>query len=351
MDQDHLLKTLMPNTYVKLLAQVFPDHEHLAHGVGIPAAELGSYSRSITVAQHLQCVRNAIAMAKEADWHLRWGKRMAENFHGPVTLAMLAAPTLGDGLDAFIKYIPGRVPYHAWRRVSAGAHCRFEVAERIDLDVTRCALVEVPLIVMYEYVRIYQPDTFDGATVELTYDTPRHAQFFPRWFACPIKFGCRQNALVIPRTWLQLKSLDYDETAWRTARARCESIHPRDGEPDAVAQVRRLINEHFEADTARSVPTVEEIASGLCISSRTLIRRLREMDTTFRKVVDNALKKRACDMIADDRYRLHEIATRLGYCDPKSFLRAFRRWYGVTPTEFRRRFFTEAPAAADDKKE
>jgi len=335
MDPDRILKTLMPNTYVKLLAQDFPDHEHLAHGVGIEPGELETYSRSITVAQHLQCVRNAIAMSNEPDWHLRWGQRMAENFHGHVTLAMLAAPTLGDGLDALVKYIPGRVPYHAWRRANGREYSRYEVAELVDLDVTRCTLVEVPLIVMYEYVRIYQPGSIASAAIELTYGPPRHAPYFSRWFDCPVKFNCTQNALVVPHTWLALKSLDFDETAWHNAIARCEAIRPTDAEPGAVAQVSRLINEHFEANTAKPVPTMEEIATSLRLSSRTLIRRLRENDTTYRQIVDEILKKRASDMMAGDRYKLHEIATRLGYADPKNFRRAFKRWYGMTPTRYR----------------
>lgn len=335
MSPDRILKTLMPSTYIRLLAQDFPSHNQLAHGVGIKAEVLPTYARSVTVAQHLQCVRNAISMARNPDWHLRWGQRMAENFHGPVTLAMLTAPSLGKGLEAFIKFIPERVPYHTWRRVNTPQSARFEVTELIDLDITRSTLVEVPLIVMYEYVRIFHLGNFTAAAIELSYEKPRHAAYFSRWFACPIKFDCEQNALVIPHSWLTLENPGYDEFAWRAAIERCDVMRARADTRDTVAEVARLVSEHFDATSATSLPTADEIAASLGISSRTLIRRLREQKATYRSVVDDVQKQRAKSLLANKHYRLHEVASRLGYSDPKNFRRAFKRWFGITPSAYR----------------
>ncbi len=120
MNLSELKRTLMPNTYVRLLTQEFSDLAAVTAGTGIPAENLADYPHPITVAQHLRCIANILPLRRSPDWHLQWGKRMAENFHGPVTLACLTAPTLGDGLDVLVKYMPSRVPYLDWRSRQAG---------------------------------------------------------------------------------------------------------------------------------------------------------------------------------------------------------------------------------------
>ena len=153
MKQAKLERVLMPNTYVKHVAQEFADHERLTTGSGIAADALLTYAEPVSVAQHLQIIRNALDLAGRPDWYFAWGRRMAEHFHGPITNAWLSAPTLGAGLDTFLKFIPGRVPYHRWSGYGEGDDFVCEVQELIDLGTVRVTLVEIPLLVMHEYVR------------------------------------------------------------------------------------------------------------------------------------------------------------------------------------------------------
>lgn len=335
MSDADILNISMPNTYVKLLTQDFCDHQALVANVGIPATNLAKYTKDITVRQHLQCIANALAMRPDPDWHLRWGKRMAGNFHGPLTLAMLSAPNLGEGLDVFLNFIPSRIPYHQWNGfyVDDKYHC--EVNQLIDLGPTRDALIEVPMIVMQEYVRIFQTGSLAGARVELSYTNPPHQRYYDRWFDCPVVLGCQRNALIIPRAWRQLINLDFNESAWLGALERCEATYPL--LDDVRAVVTKYLNTAIESDQTKPLPTAEEMAKRFNVSARTLIRRLRDGKTSYRQLLDDVLKKKALEMIAAPDYPVHYIAARLGYSDPKSFRRAFKRWCGVPPGEYRKK--------------
>jgi AraC-like DNA-binding protein len=339
MKQAKLERSLMPNTYVKHVAQEFPDHARLTAGTGIAPDALLHYPEPVTVAQHLQIIRNALELAGRPDWYFDWGRRMAEHFHGPITTAWLAAPTLGHGLDTFLKFIPSRVPYHRWSGSEEGAEFVCEVRELIDLGPVRVTLVEIPLLVMHEYVRTLRPGPLDGARVERRYPPPPHAAVYARWYGCPVAFGAARNALVIPRAWRAVPNMGHDEGTWTTALARCEAMCASNADEDSLTRVRRLLFDCLDRpDTNdRGLPSLEQIAERLHVSSRTLIRRLRSVNTTYQEVVDGVQQQRARELLGNPGLRIQDVAAALGYQDPNSFARSFKRWFAMTPGEYRKR--------------
>lgn len=333
-----LLQTLMPSTYVRHVAQEFSDHERLAAHSGIPPSLLLEYTLPVSVAQHLQIIRNAVAMAERADWYMDWGQRMAAHFHGPITLAMLSARCLGDGLDAFLKYIPNRVPYHRWTGTLTGETFVCEVAELLDLGTARIPLVEIPLLVMHEYVRTLRPGPLQGAAIEVTYAAPPHSASYAARYLCPVTFRSARNALRIPRAWRDIRNVGYDEATWFSAMQQCEALGVAREELGTLDAVRRLLFSYFDRqDLERAVPTLDHVAEALHLSPRTLIRRLRAQNTTYQALADGIQKHRARDLLANPALRVNAIARRLGYRDATAFVRAFRRWYGTTPGAYRQR--------------
>jgi AraC-like DNA-binding protein len=81
---------------------------------------------------------------------------------------------------------------------------------------------------------------------------------------------------------------------------------------------------------------IEKTASDLGISSRTLQRRLQREGVSYSEVVEKSRLEVSCIMLADPSMRVYEIATSMGFADPSSFSRAFRRWTGVSPMEYRK---------------
>ena len=84
-------------------------------------------------------------------------------------------------------------------------------------------------------------------------------------------------------------------------------------------------------------PALGAVAGALRVSPRTLQRRLAEQGFSFRSLVNEARFRTARRLISE-RYRLSEVACRLGYADAGSFTRAFERWTGITPQRYRSRF-------------
>lgn len=93
-------------------------------------------------------------------------------------------------------------------------------------------------------------------------------------------------------------------------------------------------------------PNVEGVARALGLSARTLQRRLAEEGTSFQREVDAVREELARSYVLDHATSLDDVAASLGYADPSAFVRAFRRWTGMTPGQFRARARAGATPAA-----
>jgi len=84
-------------------------------------------------------------------------------------------------------------------------------------------------------------------------------------------------------------------------------------------------------------PKREAVAQALHLSQRTLQRRLQEEGGSFQQLLDDTRRELAQQYLAQPGLSLLEVAYLLGFADPSNFFRAFRRWFGLTPGEYRAR--------------
>jgi AraC-like DNA-binding protein len=101
---------------------------------------------------------------------------------------------------------------------------------------------------------------------------------------------------------------------------------------DIVARVRDAI----ESELRGGDPKLESIARRLAMSPRTLQRRLSDRGVLFNDVLDEMRFRAAKSYLAPGDIAGTEVAYLLGFAEPSSFNRAFKRWSGLTPTEYRR---------------
>ncbi|MDJ0897096.1 MAG: AraC family transcriptional regulator ligand-binding domain-containing protein [Alphaproteobacteria bacterium] len=112
--------------------------------------------------------------------------------------------------------------------------------------------------------------------------------------------------------------------------SRLRSTAPADSFIDTL---RQLIGSLLKEEGTPLIETVAEIAG---VSVRSLQRRLSENGSSYTQVVDQARYQAATRLLRDPDLRITDIAIDLGYTDSAHFTRAFKRWAGVTPSEYRR---------------
>lgn len=139
----------------------------------------------------------------------------------------------------------------------------------------------------------------------------------------------RVSCLVVERTLLDLPMHRRNEKTPEDNYSVLVSNAPSLDFPGSIGQLARM----FLGDEQAQMNCV---ASAAGISVRTLQRRLAECGTDFSTVIERARYESAVDLMKDPGLPLGEIAYTLGYHEASSFTRAFRRWTGSTPSDFRR---------------
>lgn len=169
--------------------------------------------------------------------------------------------------------------------------------------------------------------------VEFCYPRPPHASAYQRNFLSPLVFDSNEAALVIDSSLLGTPIVQTEDTlAALLSAAPSEFLDPAEHDVTVSDQVRRIL------DSRRGVPweTVDEIARRLSMSAPTLRRKLRAEHVTVSALREEVLRDAAIAGLVCERGTIAELAEELGFSEPSAFTRAFRRWTGSTPHEYRR---------------
>jgi len=175
----------------------------------------------------------------------------------------------------------------------------------------------------------------DVAPVEVRfpYSRPSDVSEYRRIFRCPVLFDEPESMLVFGRADLDRPVIHADETLTGYLDKLAEdSLESLDGTVTFKQRVRRAI----WSELSGGKPNVRQIALQLGVSPRTLQRRLEEEHTSFAAELDALRHEMASRLLKDRNLAVYEVAFLLGYAEPSTFYRAFRRWKRVSPHEFRR---------------
>lgn len=168
--------------------------------------------------------------------------------------------------------------------------------------------------------------------VRFTHRKPASTEPFSQFFKCPVVFSAEQSALVFSSNWLAWPLDKHDADLLKLLRKQLEAYAPQYAD-DFARHVRSLLRMAILSGNART----EKLAKQLSMHVRTMNRRLLAAGTSFRKLLDETRFELARRMLKNSRLTVCQIADSLGYADSRAFTRAFRRWSGVSPGQWRKR--------------
>jgi AraC-like DNA-binding protein len=153
---------------------------------------------------------------------------------------------------------------------------------------------------------------------------------YRRIFRAPLRFDADQTALAFATSWLEHRLPGANARLRRILQAQVDAIEAQ-GNGDVVGQLRRVLRTLLVSGSGSE----DQVAQLFAMHRRTLNRRLKARDTTFRALVEETRFDIARHYLEVTRLPIAEIATVLDYAGSSAFTRAFRRWSGTTPAAWR----------------
>jgi len=241
----------------------------------------------------------------------------------------LSSPTFGEGLKRAIAY---------QRLLSDAANA--EIIERDDGiflkqmlwsrklgHLNECAAVGV-----VKFFSFVTDGAFMPLEVHFSHDQHGDMREYERVFGCQVKFSMPAVGILFDRKVMDLPSAHHEPELLQLHERLASEQIARLEKQDLVTQVSRLIAELLESGHAN----LEEVAVRLGIKPRQLRTRLADAGTNFNQLVAEYRCKLAKRLLAGTDETIDEIVYLTGFSEPSTFYRAFKRWVGMTPIEYRR---------------
>jgi AraC-like DNA-binding protein len=323
---------LLVRALVEGVEQRGTPRERFLAAAGYEAERLDDGDARISVEEHDRLVEIAIDVTGDNALGLHMGEIANATTYSLVAHLIAYAATMRQAIDSYLRYHRILTDQSVFRLTEQGqsATLRFDVApstlvcQRFHAEHTLAGLFR---LVQY----------FGGGSgihrVSFEHARPEHASEYARLFGGLERFEQPESGVTFDAALLDKAQFHADAEFYAAleeqARQRVSRLDERTPHKERVFQflIECVTVERQDMNAA---------ARALGVSVRTLRRRLHEEGASYSDIAKAALAARAQRLVADVGRTIDEAAYLLGFSERSAFHRAFKRWTGMTPMEYRR---------------
>jgi len=241
--------------------------------------------------------------------------------------SLISAVDLRDGVERFFRY----------QRVigeSANINLTFKGEEAYlsfnffgdDIPISKHTN-DMALSATVSMIRLLAGDDWQPKEVHFVRAKPKKEDDFVKFFRCPISYQKNLNVIVMKAT--DFTPSQHEENNFDTVMLAAESKDSKQPISDLVAM---YLQQHIQDHTLDR----NKVAGALNMSPRSLQRKLATEDTSYQTLIDQVRENKSKEYLSVPNLSLTEVAFLCGFSDPTAFNRAFKRWLGFSPGEYRR---------------
>jgi len=298
---------------------------------------LGQRDQCIAASAYLALLSEGVRLSGDPFLGLHLGESVRPGYYGVLGYLIMSCATLADALHRQARYasLVGNLGQVVLDDEPARLDGEALVAHRWQplLAQQQRQLSEETLAGWVSFGRWISGLDIAPTEVRFQHSAPADTSEHARIFRCPVLFDQPDNALVFPRRLLAAPLSQADAQVRGMLDAYADRLLAELNQGHGVLDRARL-------ELARQLPEqgadLEAIAAALALTSRTLQRRLRESGLSFSQLVDETRQQLVLHYLRDPALELAEIAFLVGFSEAGSLARAFRRWTGTSPGEYRR---------------
>ena len=301
---------------------------------GITSEQIRGAPGQVTGEQFLQFTEYAYRKY-ERDYppSLLVGRRISVSAHGFLGFAILSSQTMRQAIDLGVKYSHLAMPFFDWN-VEIDSGIGLYPRLRVDLGACEDMLVEIGICVMKSLVDMF-PHAIERRDLRIDFAHKNRFSLgdYEDFFGVPARFCSERTGIWGPSVELDSPLPMGNEAAVRMLEQQLQ----RQAEALQISNPwTQKVQAYCDGEIRRvACISKEEVADHLCVTTRTLTRKLSGEGETFKRVIDSIVMERAVALLRDPGLGVQEIADQLGYSSSKNFSSSFKRLTGQSPSEYR----------------
>lgn len=327
-----------PSSYSRLIARVLGlqarELPRLLTQSGISVDELMQDDTLLTSVQQVQILQNALRMSDDELFGLRLGQHLTLSTHGALGFMASSSPNLLIALRAFQIYLPTRVDlFHIDLKRNENCwevSCSFDVA--LNDDVQR-VIAETLASVLHQCAELIIGKPMEDVNICFAHHEPAYHERYSDFLPGSFEFASPQLTLKVPESLCEIPNASANRESYSLAMLQCQSMLEQLPKRTSsyTQKIKKMMLSHPPGALCE-----EEGAAMLFISKRTLARKLKAENSSFQKIRDETLSQQASSYLRDTDMSVNTIAAILNYHDGSNFRRAFKRWFEMSPDQYRK---------------
>jgi AraC-like DNA-binding protein len=328
-------KTLLARVVARLVnsaAAAGLDRDALIDAAGLRGIDLSDGDARVSISAQVALWQLVARGVSDPGFGVRMGASVKPREAGLLGYVMAYSSTLEAALTRFVRYS---------RVLNEGVECTIERLSPQHVAITQTYsergaglpfAVDYRLAGLLSVCRQISGVPIAPVEVDFSYEMRTRTIEHARFFQCPLHFGRPTARIVFSQRDIRLPMRQGDETLAEYLSEYAEHV------------LRSMVTGSSVVERVRSAiwnslsegrPTLPRIATALQMPPRTLQRRLANEGTSLQQEVEEIRKSMAMAMLRERTIPIDEISFLLGYPEPSTFYRSFKRWAGTTPQQYR----------------
>lgn len=339
-----LSKATIPISYAHLLLEIMVEKGFSASEIlyqsKIPSALLHQVDARISPMQWSKLAWVSLGLAQDSGLGYEYGLKLRLTAHGPMGYALMSSPSLKHAIALASQFFNMRLKDYRIDCLQENQISIIEIQQTHPVVSQQLVQAEILRRFFYECLMIGVVHTaqalaeHDFSDVELHVDwaePPYHQKFQPQLPS--VRFNQTHNQIRYPAVILNQPTKMADPTAFQQALTQCEAEQIRFSE--TIQDIGLKVKTELQLTPQKGYPSLDTVAERLHTSSRTLRRKLDEAGYSYLGLLDEVRYEQAKQLLLNPQMEVQDIALYLGYLQPANFARAFKKWSGLTPSQFR----------------
>lgn len=329
----------IPSNYARIigreLALNIRDIPKLLQFTSLNTKQFMQEETRLTAQQQIQILHNGLYLSEHEDFGLRLGQRLTPSTHGAMGFLANSSPNLLIALQAFQAFLPTRISFARLKlQIEADTViCLVQFDVALSPTIHR-VLSEICAVIFYEFAAFIVGRPVIEISICFSHAEPSYSDCYPHYLAGSYSFDAPNLSVDIPLTICEISNASANHKNYSLAMRQCElmlaQLQPQ--KHRYIYQIQKIMLSHPFSELSE-----ENVAAALFMSKRTLARRLQEDGMSFREIKETILSKQASSYLLETELSVDVIASLLNYHDSANFRRAFKRWFNMTPSEYRQK--------------